>query len=375
MKKYKIFFDTNQLFNDKKGSLVEPFNNSIPNLKKFLTHHKVKNVTLCLPEIVIRERIQQKKQLIENCLIAVNEKITLLKDVGYTQKEIKLKSNYEKQLEKNATDFLIKYNIEKIDNADLDLKDLIDRAILKKKPFNDKTAGFKDTLIYLSILNDAIKDKTDIYIFCTENHRDFTQDVINDFELISHKKLFIVPNSVTLTEKLDELLPIGLHLEERNDEIENIIMKNIGTLMANLNKNTNDSSSLHRVRGTYAEVFTNTLMRDAYSNITDISIPSKNEDRIVGYNYIDSKLSGVEDTQKNNVRVNYKITTEIIYKESSNKEDNYFYNNTLQRPERSYLTAIWSGYDSELPRQKIKDFYFIIDVNLDQKSISINSRY
>ena len=93
--KCKIFIDTNPIW-DNKGPFNTLFNSSFFDLPEFLEKHSVKNVSICLPEIVIKERIQQRLELINSAREYVNEKIRSLKEAGHTEKEIKPRNDYRK---------------------------------------------------------------------------------------------------------------------------------------------------------------------------------------------------------------------------------------------------------------------------------------
>lgn len=101
---YKIFLDSNQLFNQN-GPLDEPFNLDIPEIRKFLKANEVKNVEICLPEIVIKERIQQKLENIYEHLETVNETSKRLNAIGHSIPAVKKNENYQKLLEKKCRDF------------------------------------------------------------------------------------------------------------------------------------------------------------------------------------------------------------------------------------------------------------------------------
>ena len=214
--KYKIFIDTNQVIR-KRPPLEDPFGDSIPTLYSFLQENNIDNVLIYLPEIVIRERIQQRLENIQEYITVANEKISALQGIGHKTKEIKPLKNYKKILQKNVQFFIKKYNIQQISHPTIGSNELIDRAIIKMKPFNDNGAGFKDTLIFLSIVEDAKKEKEEVrYIFCTNDHKEFDTDVIEEFRKETGKELYMVPSIVKVTEKLDELIPLNRHLEERN---------------------------------------------------------------------------------------------------------------------------------------------------------------
>lgn len=306
--KYKIYLDTNQVFSNK-GPLCEPFNLSIPDLRKFLDEKNIKNVEICLPDIVVRERIQHKIENINKSLEDVNKLIRSLNSVGHESEEIEATGDYQKILEKNATEFLEKNKVIRISAPSIGKEELIDRAINKMKPFNDKGAGFKDTLIFLSIIEDALNADTaaDRYIFCTNDSDEFTEEVIKEFEECTHKELYLVSHIVKITEKLDELIPLNLRLTERNNKIQNIIFNHIGDLMIEVNRKATHSINNY-------ETFIATSRRFGVTAIGD----SNNE---VGYNFQNVKLLNVEEISTDKFEAHLNLEVLINYQDQKAADD------------------------------------------------------
>jgi hypothetical protein len=306
--KYKVFYDSNQLFKED-GSLGEPFSATIPTLHKLLKDNKKRDlVSICLSEVVIKERIQHRLEKIESSIKIVNEHNKALEVVGY--KSEKIISIGEKAhlevLEKNISNFIEKYTITKVLNGTIDIDNLVKRCISKIKPFNDKGVGLKDTLIYLSMVEDGqnMKEPT-TYIFCTQNKDQFDDEVSKDFEKITGKKLFIVPTTEKIKEKLDELLPLSLHLEKRNNKIKQFLLGNVGTITKLVNDRLLQKK--HLVDSLYA----------GYSPVTLVgrNINVSDEEKIIGYNYKDISLYNFEEMKTDSYRIDARLSLGVIYAE------------------------------------------------------------
>lgn len=316
--KYKIFLDTNRLYNQ--NPINEPFNENVRDLIKFIDEHNLRDVNICLPKIVIRERIQQKLDMVGEILVNFNKLSTSLCTLGHKIKQIKPLKNYRRILEKKAEDYIFKNKIVVIPPPSISKEQLIDRAINKMKPFDDNCSGFKDTLIYLSIVEDALNPKTSVdrYIFCTEDGKQFNNEIIQEFNTTTKKELFISSNTTKIIEKLDELIPLGLHLEDRNRKLKNLVLKNIGEIMHSINKldsekRWNSFSGIHSVIDRYkiANVDRGYTLYNRYP-----LGESDQDDLILGYNYKDINFVEFSEVSNNKYLIEAKLDTIIKYKDN-----------------------------------------------------------
>ena len=234
--KYRVYLDTNKLYTDKNESFKEVFNSNIPRLRKFLDENKAQNVELLLPEIVFKERIQQKLEDIGFSIESANNNIKKLAEVGHKTKKISSRKNYKKLLNNEASEFLKKNKVILSPVPKIESDVLIERALQKIRPFKNSDTGFKDTLIFLTIVNDAIKNPDDVYILCTNNTGDFNDNVKKQFNERTGRELIIVNEIIELQQKLDELIPLMQKLKELYSQIEEDIKKRTGTLTVEVNK-------------------------------------------------------------------------------------------------------------------------------------------
>jgi hypothetical protein len=364
--KYKIFIDSNRLYNQ--NPIEEPFNLSIRELINFIEKHEIKDINVCIPEIVIRERIQQKLDDIRKTLIDINSLIKSLNGLGHKIDEVIPLSNYKETLEEKVKDYSTRNKITRVPPPSISKEELIDRAINKMKPFDDNFSGFKDTLIYLSIIEDALNSKTcaDRYIFCTQDYKQFDEDVIKEFNATTGKVLYISMDTTKIIEKLDELIPLGLHLEDRNKKLKNLIYNNIGDIMNAVNKQETDktlfglaSSFSHLNR--YNPITVNQRY-GAYSTYLD---NTEQDDFIVGYNYKGIEFLKFDDGASGKYHVEARLSTITKYKdeESSNPYANIDVINTVESTFR---------FDSLISKTQYFNLY--IECDLDNEIISFSSK-
>lgn len=358
--KYKIFVDTNQVFFSNKAPLNEVFSNSIPELRSFLQEHNL-DIPICLPEIVIRERIQQRLEDVAGTVQSVNDALNKLLPLKHKTAQIKSRKDYLKTLSQNADSFLQEHSVTKVPVPSITKNELIDRAILKRRPFNDNSAGFKDTLIYLSIVEDALgEESADRYIFCTNDSKEFTEDVVQEFRECTAKELYIVKNMEEVREKLDTLVPLSLHLEERNREIRNLVFKHLGDLMHLANKSIKPASSRWGGPLDYSSRVFRTVHVDSV-----LSGENNSEDKIEGLNYQNLSLLSITEMAGGRFKVNGTLEVEIQYQDKDRDANPY--------------DVVWRtnwGMGSYRPQHKTFDVLFVCSLTDNTVDIEyVNSMF
>ena len=308
--KYRIFIDTNPIWDDN-GHFDTIFNSSFTDLTEFIKKHSLDNVSICIPEIVIMERIQQRTESIHAAIEYVNNKRKSLAEAGHNEKEIKPRKDYKTQFKKKAKEICEKNNVEIIKPPRVSIKKMTNLALERKKPFNDHGSGFKDTLIYLSMVEDAKKSDSDTYILCTNNNKQFDEELAESFKNEIEKDLIILPDIVAVKEKLDDLISMGLNLEERNEEVKKVTLNNLGEIMKSINRYDGNK-----------EIETSSFLNFRTMSISDTYKLPNNEDKskIAGYNFNDINFSVIEEVGQNNVEVNCNITCDISYKDEGRKK-------------------------------------------------------
>lgn len=220
--KYKIIFDTNVIRCT--DDLKRLINSNISDLYDFLCESKIMDdVIICVPEIVIDEIIKgklEKVQEAEQKFIDLGSKLKFLKcdyNVGFNLEE------YEDTIRKELFEIIANYHVEIIPNHSGDIKIIIDRALSKKFPFQNSDRGFKDTIIWLSVLDDVGKNKDVNYIIITDNTSDFDPiDLKEEFSDCSTGELFVCKSPAEIKEQLDYAFDLKLKIKEIKDNISEI---------------------------------------------------------------------------------------------------------------------------------------------------------
>lgn len=143
---------------------------------------ETKDVKIIMPVVIIEEITKKVEEIIDSTNKTVNEKNKKLA-------KYKIEESYKlTNLDKNTVikDFknkLLKfYKENNIDIEDypkeLTVHDVLNRALSRKKPFKKDggDAGFKDFLIWLTVIEIAKKYPKDTINFITANKKDFTND-------------------------------------------------------------------------------------------------------------------------------------------------------------------------------------------------------
>ncbi len=212
-----IIIDTNILWEkeDSLEKLLEFKSNKYLQLKEILKEILKKDYKICIPEIVKQERIYQRLIQIKSNLKNSED---ILNKISLGKKKVNIanikKINHKKELEQEFNNFVESEKIELISLPKINSQKLIKRALNKTPPFEDKGRGFKDTLVWLSILN--YKNNDDKFIFLTED------GIFNNIELIKewgNKNLIVFAGKNSLN-KLKE------YLKEETKSSEEEIIKN-----------------------------------------------------------------------------------------------------------------------------------------------------
>lgn len=236
---YKIIFDTNILFCDEINELDKVVNSNIREVNEFIKSHKIKGVSLWIPQMVIDERVAQRLEQIKKEYNRFNLALRNLESIDNTNKtKIFLENKFRKLLNDKFNETLDKYKIKIIPTVKIDQEILIKRSLEKKPPFANNPNkkgdnGFKDTLIWLSILKDVQDDPGSNYILLTDNSNDFNEDVCKEeFGEYSKRDFQIFSDLNGLKEFFDKELNLRLELKKLNRDIKQEILCLQGTITA-----------------------------------------------------------------------------------------------------------------------------------------------
>jgi len=234
--KYKVVFDANILYCDEENCLNKVFNSNIGDVFNFLKSNKVTDLCLCAPQLVIDERISHRLLMIESQYESFNRVLRNLKVFGHINvKEKNFNRNkYKKILNKNVSLIIKKYKIKIIPTAKIEQELIIKRALDKVAPFYGQgkgDRGFKDTLIWLSLLKDAKNNKKYNYILVTDDKTGFTPEVCeNEFKKYSTSTFLIKRSISDLKEFVDEKFNLELEYKKLYQEIEQEVLALKGTI-------------------------------------------------------------------------------------------------------------------------------------------------
>lgn len=235
--KYRIIVDTNVVYHSSDG-ISRIFNLGLLELPKFIKEHNLKDVRLCFPEIVIGERVTQCSERATNSLKTLTDKLREFEKIGLKCPKPFDKVDFITIFEDQAKSFVKENDITLIKTPTIDQEGIIKRLLKREPPFRDEDRGFKDTLIWLSIIEDAKTEKDCNYIVLSNNSTDFSEEKLRpQFEAISKKELKILSKIEEVKEYLDKELNLKLHLKERYKHIEQIIFQKHDKIMLEINKN------------------------------------------------------------------------------------------------------------------------------------------
>lgn len=248
-KKFKIIIDSNSLRSERKD---EGFSNILKidflNLiKDFLEQNKInKQVKICIPEMVLKERACQVLESIKDIKDLLETNFEILKGFGLNPDGSYKTYDYKESVEKKLENLTRGGIFEEIKIPEIEPKTLIERAIRRVPPFCKKDKGFKDTIIWLSILNDA-KENLDVnYVFLTQDN-DFKDELLKtEFKNFSKSNFEIVAEFIDLKKHLDLEINLNLQLEEISRKIKMMIQEE--AILSKIEKTLNEDKTSYFVR-------------------------------------------------------------------------------------------------------------------------------
>lgn len=233
-KKILVIIDTNSLGNYSSGEIYCK-NYSYLDINRYLHENIVNNfnssgdisIQIAIPQMVLEELKFQQKSSFENKKKNLGEDFK--KFNGLPNSEIKLPDlDYDSYLDEKASAYLGVYGIKEIKNPSKSVSNkLIERVLQRDKPFYKKgkklDSGFKDNIIWESILEFVSENSYDKYFFLS-NDSDFEDEKLRkEFIQIAGKELYIVKEVADLKGKLEE--------EIKGTEVINNALKHLGDFL------------------------------------------------------------------------------------------------------------------------------------------------
>lgn len=228
-KKIKVIFDNNQsIVGSNRSDQENIFSNDIFELKRFIIDNNIfKDVDICLTEVFRDEGIiELERRAIENYKDIKNKSLNFgyilnikpVKELSSTDIKKKVQKVFKKKLKENNIKIipLIKK---------FKLTDFYKIALNHEKPFEAGDKGFKDSLAWFSILEDASKNKNTDYILISNDgvFKNNTGDLKVKFKKDTGREISIRANSSSIEEDLDLIFSLGKNLKATKEEILRII--------------------------------------------------------------------------------------------------------------------------------------------------------
>lgn len=221
--KYIIILDTNVLGSYKGNGLITTnfkylsiCKNIFTGLINFLKDSVLtQNISIAIPKIVIEELRLQQEGAFNSQIESLKENCVKFKELSNFQLEIPDHYDYKTHLTEKTEAFIGKYAIEVINYPPNDvLPKLIKKVLNKEKPFykkkKQKDSGFKDALIWESIIDYAKKRPDTNFIFFTKD-TDFNDSILlEEFKKITEKELKIMNSLAEVKTLLDETYQLRL---------------------------------------------------------------------------------------------------------------------------------------------------------------------
>ncbi len=287
---YKIVFDTNVLRGNENEQINTTSISTIEHIDKFCRENKIQQVELSCPELVNSELLIFKKRQIETAFAKATDALSRLRQAGH--KELVLDGVDSIKIAREIVDKLItKYALQTIPIPILDPIHLVERALAKTSPYKkdaESDPGFKDTIIFLSIKEDAKKyKKGDVAYIFVGGDRGFTQDVCTELRADTGQELYFAKDHIEVKDLLDDKLTMGLKLSEKRETLDRVVASHQEPLRTYLNnKYIEDKNSRYNF---------------GYDST------------ITGYNFSSFRIVDFQEVSKNKFDVSCSITADLSY--------------------------------------------------------------
>ncbi len=309
LNKYKIVFDSNIVFCNEENQLDKVFNSNIKGVFDFLKSNRITNVSLWMPQLVIDERIAQRIVQVEDEFKKMNSasnNLNIFGGLNIKEKSFK-RQKFQKKLNENALKIIRKYKIKTIPTINVEQEIIVQRALQKIAPFCGRSKrgdkGFKDTLIWLSFLNDAKNNQSYNYILFTNDRTDFDQDICEkEFKENSSTDFWIIREPQSLKVFLDEKLKLDLELKKLYQEVEQEIFSLQGTITAEVGRYINENAP-----------YSSSMVLLGYTSMLDKDKDSGN------FNFHSLNINNISPEENNefNITVDLCVTIKESKKDSS----------------------------------------------------------
>lgn len=204
----EVFFDTN--FLRKKN--IDDFSkfNFSAQFEDFIDFLGANDVVdyykINISEITIEELKKQINDKYKEELLKLKQSYNKFKNVHnikFNEDEVIKYDEILKELIRKYIDF---YNINMVETKNISLQKILNRAINKNKPFvgenGNSDKGFKDAVLWESIIEYAKISENKKFILFTKNIQDFPKELEDEFESATNKKIEIINEISIMQEKI-----------------------------------------------------------------------------------------------------------------------------------------------------------------------------
>ena len=224
--KYIIIIDTNFLGSyDKNNELISKNFKYLSvgkaifaSLIEFVKSNSLTDsISIAIPKLVFEEIKEQEKRDFNKQIGVLDNTFSKFVEIdGFELKKGDI--NFEDHLSKKISAFIGKYKIICLDYPqNIVFPKLIDKVLKKHKPFYKNSrhdSGFKDSIIWESILEYAKNNKQFIYIFLTKDPDFNDKKLLEEFENIVGSKLILKEELSQVKAVIDEHLKLKLEFTE-----------------------------------------------------------------------------------------------------------------------------------------------------------------
>ncbi len=243
-----------------------------------------------IPQIVIDEIINARTDNFNKAIVSIKQNTKKLEKIPETDFENIIYPNkefqYQRYMQKLIDDyieknnFIVKLNLEKEKYHNV-FEKLMDKAIKKYPPFHRKGKGFKDAIIWETILNYGKINDYSNYFLLTENTVDFDH-LSEDFESSFNKDLKIRSSTEFLLAELEGIyqdmiksykLINFLNSEYFLEKLNEFVMDEIGSI--NTLKSIREIESIEKIESSDFNDLEFVLEKEDFETFRKISLLAK----------------------------------------------------------------------------------------------------
>ena len=204
----EVFFDTNFLRKKNIDDFSKfNFSTQFEDFIDFLGANDVVDYyKINISEITIEELKKQINDKYKEELLKLKQSYNKFKNVHNIKFNEDEAIKYDEILKELIRKYIEFYNINMVETKNISLQKILNRAINKNKPFvgenGNSDKGFKDVVLWESIIEYAKKSENKKFILFTKNIQDFPKDLEDEFERATNKKIEIINEISIMQEKI-----------------------------------------------------------------------------------------------------------------------------------------------------------------------------